>query len=183
MKGISRREGQRGKNKKNNHDNDDDDFGGGADAHHERRDHAGKKKNPNQQQQDPQRAPKQQNQKTGATGDNNAKQHYTAPLHCQTTPQHQRGQVNARSKDPRDLATMKALAAQRNRKGGRNSVVGGPGGISRSAAIAGNSDALLNNFKSRLSGSTFRLMNEQLYTTPSDFAKQLLSNESAFKEY
>lgn len=178
MKGISRREGQRGnKNKKNRHDDDDD-------AHFEEREHAGKKKD-SSKNHDNQRAPKHGQHGNHQNNNNSAapSKPYVPQLHGESAPQHQKGQVNARSKDPRDVAALKALAAQRNRKGGRSALVGGPGGIPRSAAIAGNSDALLTNFKSRLSGSTFRLMNEQLYTTPSDFAKQLLGNESAFKEY
>lgn len=44
-------------------------------------------------------------------------------------------------------------------------------------------EALLASFRDRLSGSTFRLLNEQLYTSPSVFATQLMSDPSTFEEY
>jgi SAM-dependent methyltransferase len=42
---------------------------------------------------------------------------------------------------------------------------------------------LLESMKQRLSGSTFRVLNEQLYTTPSAFAGQLLRDRETFAEY
>ena len=64
-------------------------------------------------------------------------------------------------------------------------------GASKQAARAGSrlaprhaeGDALLDSFKQRLAGSAFRLLNEQLYTTPSPYAAQLLRDEQRFREY
>lgn len=44
-------------------------------------------------------------------------------------------------------------------------------------------DDLLNSFQQRLSGSTFRLLNEQLYTSASALGAQLLRDEETFNEY
>jgi ribosomal RNA-processing protein 8 len=57
-----------------------------------------------------------------------------------------------------------------NRKGGRKKV-------------RADGDALLESFRQKLSGSTFRLLNEQLYTTPSAFAGQLLGDRETFDDY
>eukprot|EP00796_Vickermania_ingenoplastis_P012941 gene12941-8797_t len=42
---------------------------------------------------------------------------------------------------------------------------------------------LLSHFRERLSASTFRLLNEQLYNSPNAYATQLLRDEGTFREY
>lgn len=44
-------------------------------------------------------------------------------------------------------------------------------------------DDLLDQFKAKLSGSTFRLLNEQLYNSPNAYAQQLLKDPNTFEDY
>lgn len=44
-------------------------------------------------------------------------------------------------------------------------------------------DALLDRFRERIAGSTFRLLNEQIYTSPNAFAAQLLRDRRTFDDY
>ena len=44
-------------------------------------------------------------------------------------------------------------------------------------------DALLDTFKNKLTASTFRLLNEQIYSSPNAFAGQLLRDASTFEDY
>jgi ribosomal RNA-processing protein 8 len=60
--------------------------------------------------------------------------------------------------------------AAQSRKGGRRRVLD-------------SGDALIEQFKQQLSGGTFRMLNEQIYTTPSQFAGQLLRDRSTYDEY
>lgn len=46
-----------------------------------------------------------------------------------------------------------------------------------------NSDDLLDSFRTKLSASTFRLLNEQIYSSPNAFAGQLLRDTATFEDY
>jgi ribosomal RNA-processing protein 8 len=75
------------------------------------------------------------------------------------------GQMHTTSKE----RNMSQQAAQ-SRKGGRK-------------RVTGEGDDLINSFKERLAGGTFRMLNEQIYTTPSVFAAQLLRDRETFNQY
>lgn len=84
------------------------------------------------------------------------------------TPQHQ-GQFDepstAQAPRQQNVATSASSRAQKKK-------------FSRASG-----DDLLDQFKAKLSGSTFRLLNEQLYNSPNAFAQQLLKDQGTFEDY
>jgi hypothetical protein len=101
------------------------------------------------------------------------------------------GQKQKRKMHPEEAAWIEQQKAhqqhQQGKQGGKAAVATPPASTGRAGARLlpkhAEGDALLDSFKQRLSGSTFRLLNEQLYTTPSPYAAQLLKDKSRFREY
>ena len=84
-------------------------------------------------------------------------------------PSLHRAKANGHSKPPAPVATPLRTPAS--------------GGVTKRMRAVTDGDALLDSFRQRLSGSTFRLLNEQLYTTPSAFANQLMRDRSSYDDY
>ena len=61
--------------------------------------------------------------------------------------------------------------------------IGGSSKSQRRAYARVSGDALLDSFKNKLTASTFRLLNEQIYSSPNAFAGQLLRDAATFEDY